>query len=448
MTPAPEGANLPPQDLDAEEAVLGAMMINDQAVLTASEIISDPGEFYREAHGTVYRAILALLARSEPIDAVTVSDELERMGALEQVGGRGFIFGLSSSVTVAANVKSHAQIVRDLSLLRRVAAAGLEIAELGYGRQGDVRDILDRAESAIFDVAQSRTTSDIVPIGGLLGDEVERISAATEQRGLTGASSGLRDLDKITSGFQNSNLIILAARPAMGKTSLALGIARHLGVSARVPVVVFSLEMSRGEIAQRFIATEARVDSTRMRSGDVRDEDWMRIQDACNRLSDAPIYVDDTAGINLMEIRSKARRLKMKEPDLGLVMIDYLQLMSSGSNEENRVQEISQISRQLKVLARDLDVPVIALSQLSRGVESRTDKRPLLSDLRESGSIEQDADVVMFIYRDDYYNKETSEKPGTAELIVAKHRNGAVGTVDLAFMPHYTTFADLARGEV
>ncbi|MCX6393210.1 MAG: replicative DNA helicase [Actinobacteria bacterium] len=448
MTPAPEGANLPPQDLDAEEAVLGAMMINDQAVLTASEIISDPGEFYREAHGTVYRAILALLARSEPIDAVTVSDELERMGALEQVGGRGFIFGLSSSVTVAANVKSHAQIVRDLSLLRRVAAAGLEIAELGYGRQGDVRDILDRAESAIFDVAQSRTTSDIVPIGGLLGDEIERISAATEQRGLTGASSGLRDLDKITSGFQNSNLIILAARPAMGKTSLALGIARHLGVSARVPVVVFSLEMSRGEIAQRFIATEARVDSTRMRSGDVRDEDWMRIQDACNRLSDAPIYVDDTAGINLMEIRSKARRLKMKEPNLGLVMIDYLQLMSSGSNEENRVQEISQISRQLKVLARDLEVPVIALSQLSRGVESRTDKRPLLSDLRESGSIEQDADVVMFIYRDDYYNKETSEKPGTAELIVAKHRNGAVGTVDLAFMPHYTTFADLARGEV
>ncbi len=618
MTPAPEGANLPPQDLDAEEAVLGAMMINDQAVLTASEIISDPGEFYREAHGTVYRAIIALLARSEPIDAVTVSDELERMGALEQVGGRGFIFGLSSSVTVAANVKSHAQIVRDLSLLRRVAAAGLEIAELGYARQGDVRDILDRAESAIFDVAQSRTTSEIVPIGGLLGEEIDRISAASEQKGLTGASSGLRDLDKITSGFQNSNLIILAARPAMGKTSLALGIARHLGVNARLPVVVFSLEMSSSEIAQRFIATEARVDSTRMRSGDVREEDWIRIQDACNRLSDAPIYVDDTAGINLMEIRSKARRLKMKEPNLGLIMIDYLQLMSSGSHEENRVQEISQISRQLKVLARDLNVPVIALSQLSRGVESRTDKRPLLSDLRESGcltgdslvflpdtgervrmdamrgrigecvlavnpetweferrvvtnafstgikpvyrltlasgrtiratgnhrfrllgdwqrldqlqvgdrlavpvespvdtrggsnvserteagtsvsmlvrsdrhladgqvtwdavksieleseeevfdltvdglhnfvaddivvhnSIEQDADVVMFIYRDDYYNKETSEKPGTAELIVAKHRNGAVGTVDLAFMPHYTTFADLARGEV
>ena len=425
MTPAPEGANLPPQDLDAEEAVLGAMMINDQAVLTASEIISDPGEFYREAHGTVYRAILALLARSEPIDAVTVSDELERMGALEQVGGRGFIFGLSSSVTVAANVKSHAQIVRDLSLLRRVAAAGLEIAELGYGRQGDVRDILDRAESAIFDVAQSRTTSDIVPIGGLLGDEVERISAATEQRGLTGASSGLRDLDKITSGFQNSNLIILAARPAMGKTSLALGIARHLGVSARVPVVVFSLEMSRGEIAQRFIATEARVDSTRMRSGDVRDEDWMRIQDACNRLSDAPIYVDDTAGINLMEIRSKARRLKMKEPNLGLVMIDYLQLMSSGSNEENRVQEISQISRQLKVLARDLEVPVIALSQLSRGVESRTDKRPLLSDLRESGCLTGDSRVFL---------------PDTGERVRMDEMRSRIGECVLAVNPETWEF--------
>ena len=448
MPPAPDGGNLPPQDLDAEEAVLGAMLLNEQAVLTVSEIISDPGDFYREAHGTIYRAILALLSRSEPIDAVTVSDELERMGAIETVGGRGFVFGLSSSVTVATNARSHAQIVHDLAVLRRVAAAGLEIAELGYGRQGDVREILDQAEAAIFDVSQARTTSEIVPIGGLLGDEVQRIEAAAEHKGLTGVPSGLRDLDRMTSGFQKSNLVILAARPAMGKTSLALGIARHLGVVSRVPVVVFSLEMSREEVAQRFISTEAKVDSMRMRSGDVRDDDWGRIVDACNRLSSAPIYVDDTAGINLMEIRSKARRLKLREPDLGLIIVDYLQLMSSGGNEENRVQEISMISRQLKVLARDLEVPVIALSQLSRAVESRTDKRPLLSDLRESGSIEQDADLVMFIYRDDYYNKEASEKPGQAELIVAKHRNGAVGHVDLAFMAHHTTFADLARGEV
>ena len=435
MPPAPEGANLPPQDLDAEEAVLGAMMINE------------PGDFYREAHGTVFRAILALLTRSEPIDAVTVSDELERMGKLEDVGGRGFIFGLSSSVTVAANAKSHAQIVRDVAVMRRVAAAGLEIAQLGYQRQGDVRQILDQAESAIFDVAQSRNTSELIPISELLPEEVERMEAAGEHRGLTGAPSGLNSLDKITSGFQASNLVILAARPAMGKTSLALGIARHLGVEAKIPVVIFSLEMSRNEIAQRFISSEARVDSTRMRRGDLRDEDWVRVQDACNRLTSAPIYVDDTAGINLMEIRSKARRLKMKEPNLGLILVDYLQLMSANDTAESRVQEISQISRSLKVLARELNIPVLALSQLSRAVESRTDKRPLLSDLRESGSIEQDADVVMFIYRDDYYNKETSEKPGIAELIVAKHRNGAVGGVDLAFMPHFTTFSDLARGE-
>ena len=634
MPPAPEGANLPPQDLDAEEAVLGAMMINEQAVLTVSDVIRDPGDFYREAHGTVFRAILALLTRSEPIDAVTVSDELERMGKLEDVGGRGFIFGLSSSVTVAANAKSHAQIVRDVAIMRRVAAAGLEIAQLGYQRQGDVRQILDQAESAIFDVAQSRNTSELIPLSELLPEEVERMEAAGEHRGLTGAPSGLNSLDKITSGFQASNLVILAARPAMGKTSLALGIARHLGVEAKIPVVIFSLEMSRNEIAQRFISSEARVDSTRMRRGDLRDEDWVRVQDACNRLTTAPIYVDDTAGINLMEIRSKARRLKMKEPNLGLVLVDYLQLMSANDTAESRVQEISQISRSLKVLARELNIPVLALSQLSRAVESRTDKRPLLSDLRESGcltgdarvflpdsgerirmdqmsgrigecvlavnpetwelerrvvtnafstgvkpvyrltlasgrtiratgnhrfrllgdwqrldqlqvgdrlavpvelplaaigtaseeqhsdrvllhsavsldgsrhnhgdarrdtgsdelrrladgqvtwdavtrieldgeeevfdltvtglhnfvaediivhnSIEQDADVVMFIYRDDYYNKETSEKPGIAELIVAKHRNGAVGGVDLAFMPHFTTFSDLARGE-
>ena len=634
MPPAPEGANLPPQDLDAEEAVLGAMMINEQAVLTVSDVIRDPGDFYREAHGTVFRAILALLTRSEPIDAVTVSDELERMGKLEDVGGRGFIFGLSSSVTVAANAKSHAQIVRDVAIMRRVAAAGLEIAQLGYQRQGDVRQILDQAESAIFDVAQSRNTSELIPLSELLPEEVERMEAAGEHRGLTGAPSGLNSLDKITSGFQASNLVILAARPAMGKTSLALGIARHLGVEAKIPVVIFSLEMSRNEIAQRFISSEARVDSTRMRRGDLRDEDWVRVQDACNRLTTAPIYVDDTAGINLMEIRSKARRLKMKEPNLGLILVDYLQLMSANDTAESRVQEISQISRSLKVLARELNIPVLALSQLSRAVESRTDKRPLLSDLRESGcltgdtrvflpdsgerirmdqmsgrigecvlavnpetwelerrvvtnafstgvkpvyrltlasgrtiratgnhrfrllgdwqrldqlqvgdrlavpvelplaaigtaseeqhsdrvllhsavsldgsrhnhgdarrdtgsdelrrlaegqvtwdavtrieldgeeevfdltvtglhnfvaediivhnSIEQDADVVMFIYRDDYYNKETSEKPGIAELIVAKHRNGAVGGVDLAFMPHFTTFSDLARGE-
>ena len=420
MPPAPEGANLPPQDLDAEEAVLGAMMINEQAVLTVSEVIKDPGDFYREAHGTVFRAILALLTRSEPIDAVTVSDELERMGKLEDVGGRGFIFGLSSSVTVAANAKSHAQIVRDVAVMRRVAAAGLEIAQLGYQRQGDVRQILDQAESAIFDVAQSRNTSELIPISELLPEEVERMEAAGEHRGLTGAPSGLNSLDKITSGFQASNLVILAARPAMGKTSLALGIARHLGVEAKIPVVIFSLEMSRNEIAQRFISSEARVDSTRMRRGDLRDEDWVRVQDACNRLTSAPIYVDDTAGINLMEIRSKARRLKMKEPNLGLILVDYLQLMSANDTAESRVQEISQISRSLKVLARELNIPVLALSQLSRAVESRTDKRPLLSDLRESGCLTGDTRVFL---------------PDSGERIRMDQMSGRIGECVLAVNP-------------
>ncbi len=418
MVPAPE--NLPPQDLDAEEAVLGAMMINEQAVLTVTEVIRDPSDFYREAHGTVYRAITALLQRSEPIDAVTVSDELERMGKLEDVGGRGFIFGLSATVTVAANAKSHAQIVRDVALMRRVAAAGLQIAELGYARQGDVGDILDQAEAAIFDVAQERTTQEIVPLSDLLPDEVERMSAAAEHRGLTGAPSGLKGLDNITAGFQASNLVILAARPAMGKTSLALGIARHLGVAAKTPVVIFSLEMSRNEIAQRLISSEARVDSQRMRRGDLREEDWMRVQDACNRLTVSPIYVDDTAGINLMEIRSKARRLKLKEPNLGLVMVDYLQLMSAGGQVENRVQEISQISRSLKVLARDLDVPVLALSQLSRGVESRTDKRPLLSDLRESGCLTGDSRVFL---------------PDTGERVSMREMLGRIGERVLALDP-------------
>jgi replicative DNA helicase len=448
MPPAPEAGYLPPQDLDAEESVLGALLLNETAILAVSEVIADPNDFYREAHANVYRAVLSLLARSEPIDAVTVSDELERMGKLEDVGGRGFVFGLSSSVTAASNVKSHAQIVHDLALLRRMIGAGHEIAQIGYERQGDVRDLLDRAESTIFSVAQERQTSELVPVSDLLSEEFERISKmASDGSALTGVPSGLKSLDEITSGFQKSNLVILAARPSMGKTSLALGIARHLGVEANVPVVIFSLEMSRSEIAQRLISSEARVDSTRLRLGTLREEDWVRVADACDRLSRAPIYVDDSPGINLMEIRSKARRLKMREPDLGMVLVDYLQLMSAPEMAESRVQEISQISRSLKVLARDLDVPVLALSQLSRAVESRTDKRPLLSDLRESGSIEQDADVVMFIYRDDYYNKE-SEKPGIAELIIAKHRNGAVGATDLAFLSHHTTFSDLARGDL
>jgi replicative DNA helicase len=368
------------------------------------------------------------------------------MGKLDAVGGKPYVHGLADSVPAAANARRYAEIVRELAQLRRLIAAGTEIAQRGYERAQPVRELIDEAEARIFQVSQQGADAgQLRSISDLLKDEFERIERLTaEDRDITGAASGLRDLDRITSGFQPSNLIILAARPAMGKTSLALGIARHLGVNERVPVAIFSLEMSHSEITQRLMCSEAHVDSSRLRRGDLKPEEWGRLVEGCDRLNNAPIYVDDSAGVGVMEIRSKARRLKMREPQLALILIDYLQLMSG--NAENRVQEISQISRSLKLLARDLDVAVVALSQLSRAVESRTDKRPILSDLRESGSIEQDADMVMFIYRDDYYNKE-SEDRGLAELIVAKHRNGPTDSVRLAFRPHYTLFSDLSREE-
>ena len=438
---------VPPQDLDAEESVLGAMMLSENA---ADEVTSmlDAGDFYREAHGTVFRAITQIQARSEPVDAVTVTDQLAAMGLLEAVGGRGYVHGLTAAVPAAANARRYAEIVRDLAVLRRLIREGTEIAQLGYERAGTTEELLDRAENKIFQVAQAkREQNQLVPIESLLRDQfelIEKLNAAGSD--ITGAPSGLRDLDRITSGFQPGNLVILAARPSMGKTALALGLARHLAVDVSRPVAIFSLEMSNAEITQRIMCAEAQVDSMRLRTGRMQPDDWSRLTEACDRLARSPIYIDDAAGVNVMEIRSKARRLKIREPELALVVVDYLQLMSGGG-AESRVQEISQISRSLKQLARDLDVPVLALSQLSRAVEARPDKRPILSDLRESGSIEQDADLVMFIYRDEYYNKDSEDNKGLAELILAKHRNGATGKVDLAFRQRYTLFSDLARGE-
>ncbi len=444
-TPTP---NLPPQDLDAEESVLGAMMLSDTAVSNVTEVIRDPRDFYREAHASIFQAILRLLARSEPIDAVTVADELANEGKLELVGGRGYVHGLVAAVPATANARRYAQIVRDLAVLRRLIDAGLEIAQLGFDRRGEVSDIVDRAEARIFEVAQQRETRDLVPLGSMLQAEFEKIERLHEHgNDVIGVPSGFRDLDRMTSGFHASNLIILAARPAMGKTSLALGMARHVAVEVQRPAVIFSLEMSANEIAQRLMSAQAGIDLFRLRTGKLRDDEWTRLIDACDRLSQAPLYIDDTAGINVMEIRAKTRRLKAREPELGLVVIDYLQLMSSAERVENRVQEISQMSRGLKVMARDLSVPVIALSQLSRAVESRPDKKPLLSDLRESGSIEQDADLVLFVYREEYYKREETppERLGVAEVIVAKHRNGRVGEIDLAFIADKALFANLAR---
>jgi replicative DNA helicase len=448
LAPAPPvshttGAPVPPQNLEAEESVLGAMMLSPGAIGVVGEIL-DAGDFYRESHARIYRAALALEQRSEPVDAITLADELDRRGELEDVGGRVRIHELAALVPASANVAHYARIVHEMATLRGLVRAGGEIARLGWERPGETPDLVDQAEQLVFELSQSRVTSDFADIESLLKESFERITALYESGvEVTGTPSGFKDLDRITSGFQAGNLVIVAARPSMGKSALALCIAANLGVRKAVPVGLFTLEMSKSEVTQRLMCSEGKVESQRLRTGKLAPDDWPRLTAACDKLAKAPIYVDDSGTINLMEIRSKARRLKSRHPDLGLIVVDYLQLMTSGGSVENRVQEVSQISRSLKMLARDLEVPIVALSQLSRAVEQRTDKRPLLSDLRESGSIEQDADIVMFVYRDEYYN-EDSDQQGLAEVIVAKHRNGPTDAIKLSFLKRYAKFADLA----
>src|SRR5215216_2815198 len=441
--PPPQTAPVPPQNLDAEESVLGSMMLSPGAIGAVSEIL-DASDFYRESHAKVYRAALALYARGEPVDAITLVDELEQRGELEDAGGRSRVHELAARVPASANAGHYARIVREMATLRGLIRVGSEIATLGWERVGEPADLVDRAEQLIFELSQSRVTSEFAHIEALLKESFERITALYEAgEELTGVPSGFRDLDRLTSGFQPGNLIILAARPSMGKSGLALCMAANVGVRCELPVALFTLEMSKSEVTQRLMCSEAKVESQRLRTGKLGADDWPRLTAACDKLAKAPIYVDDTGSITMMEIRSKSRRLKSKEPNLSLIIVDYLQLMTSGSTVENRVQEVSQISRSLKVLARDLDVPVLALSQLSRAVEQRHDKRPILSDLRESGSLEQDSDLVFFIYRDEYYNDET-EAQGIAEVHLAKHRNGPTGTEKLAWLNRYAKFADLA----
>jgi replicative DNA helicase len=437
-------APVPPQNLDAEESVLGAMMLSPGAIGAVSEALSAT-DFYRESHARIYRAALQLYGRGEPVDAITLVDELERRGELEGVGGKVRVHELAALVPAAANAGHYARIVHEMATLRGLIRAGSEIARLGMDREGDdATELVDRAEQIIFDLSQSRVAGDFSHIEELLKESFERITALYESGAdITGVGSGFTELDKLTSGFQPGNLVILAARPSMGKSGLALCIAANLAVRHEIPTALFTLEMSKSEVTQRLMCSEAKVESQRLRSGNLAPDDWPRLTAACDRLAKAPVWVDDTGSITMMEIRSKARRLKMREPNLGLIVVDYLQLMTSGSNAENRVQEVSQISRALKVLARDLDVPVLALSQLSRAVEQRHDKRPILSDLRESGSLEQDADLVMFIYRDEYYNEDSPDQ-GLAEVHLAKHRNGPTGTVKLSFLRRFAKFADLA----
>ena len=438
-------APVPPQNLDAEESVLGAMMLSPGAIGAVSEVLS-ASDFYRASHATIYRAALDLYAKGEPVDAITLVDELERRGELEEVGGRARINELAALVPAASNAAHYARIVREMALLRGLVRVGQEIARLGLERGGyAAAELLDRAEQILVALSQERAVAEFSHIEELLKDSFERITALYEAGAeVTGVPSGFRELDKLTSGFQPGNLIVVAARPSMGKSAFGLCVAANLAVRHQIPVCLFTLEMSKLEVTQRLMCSEAKVESQRLRSGKLAPDDWPRLTSACDKLAKAPIYVDDTGSITLMEIRSKARRLKMREPSLGLIVVDYLQLMTTGSSPESRVQEVSQISRSLKLLARDLDVPIVAISQLSRAVEQRHDKRPILSDLRDSGSIEQDADLVIFIYRDEYYHGEASDQQGLAEVHLAKHRNGPTDVVKLSFLRRFAKFADLA----
>jgi len=440
----PQVAPVPPQNLDAEESVLGAMMLSPGAIGAVSEIL-DAGDFYRDSHSKIYRAALALYAKGEPVDAITLVDELEQRSELEQIGGRVRVHELAALVPATANAAHYARIVREMATLRGLIEAGAEVARLGWDRPGETAELVDRAEQVIFELTQNRITSEFAHIEDLLKESFERITALYEAGAeVTGTPSGFRELDRLTSGFQPGNLVIVAARPSMGKSALGLCIAANLAVRHDVPVALFTLEMSKAEVTQRLMCSEAKVESQRLRTGKLAVDDWPRLTAACDKLAKAPIYVDDTGSITMMELRSKARRMKSREQALGLIAVDYMQLMTSGTSAENRVQEVSQISRSLKVLARDLDVPILAMSQLSRAVEQRHDKRPILSDLRESGSIEQDADLVMFIYRDEYYQGEESDQQGLAEVILAKHRNGPTDAIKLSFLKRYAKFADLA----
>ncbi len=434
---------IPPQNLDAEQSVLGAMLIDKEAVVKAVELLK-PQDFYRDANGHIFEAIINLFERGEAVDLITLTEELRQGGMLDQVGGISYVAALANSVPTAANVEHYARIVEEKSLLRKLISVSTRIAQLGYEGEEEIESLIDRAEQMIFELAQRKSHSSFVPLKSVLMQTFERIEFLHQSKGgITGVPSGFPDLDRLTSGFQNSDLIIVAARPSMGKTALCLNIAQNASVRKKLPVAVFSLEMSREQLVTRMLCGEAMVDQQKVRTGQLTDEDWQRLTKAAGPLSQAPLFIDDSAGISVTEMRAKCRRLK-SEHGVALVVIDYLQLIQGGRRIENRQQEISEISRSLKALARELQVPVIALSQLSRAVEQRTDKKPMMSDLRESGSLEQDADLVMFIYRDEYYNPETDRR-SRADIIIAKQRNGPVGTVELGFFKEFTKFVTLDR---
>jgi replicative DNA helicase len=440
----PADRRVPPHDLEAEESLLGAMLLSKDAIVAAIEVVRSD-DFYKPAHGHVFDAVCGLYGRGEPADPVTVADELRRGDLLEIVGGPGALIALQAATPATGNAGRYGRIVEELALLRRMIGVAGEIAELGYSVPDDVTGAVDRAESLVFDVAQRRVTDSTGELRKLLGESLDHLEKLYERGdAVTGVPTGFHDLDHQLAGLQPSNLIICGARPGTGKTSFALGIAANAALEAKRPVLFFSLEMSKLEITNRLLCGEARVDSTRMRTGKLLEGDWKKISAAMSRLYEAEVYIDDNPMVTVMDIRAKARRLKSRVGDIGLVVVDYIQLMTGRHTAESRQVEVSEISRGLKILARELECPVLALSQLSRNLEQRGDKRPMLSDLRESGSLEQDADVVMFLYRDELYHDDSPDK-GIAEVIVSKHRAGPTGTCKLAFLDSYTKFANMAR---
>ncbi|MCS7164214.1 MAG: replicative DNA helicase [Thermodesulfovibrio sp.] len=433
---------LPPQSLEAEQAVLGAIILEGESITKAIEILS-PEDFYSERHRRIYQAMLELFDKNEPIDIITLTEHLRDKGELEEAGGVGYLSSLATVVPTAANIRYHAKLVREKALLRALIRACTEVITKVYEEPEDAEEMIDYAERLIFEISEKRTNTSFYQMKDVIKQTFKIIENMYERKSvITGISSGFKDLDELTAGFQPGDLIIIGGRPGMGKTAFSLNIAQHVGIELGEPVAFFSLEMSKEQVAMRLLSSLAMVNFSALRKGFISKKEWERITDAAVKLSEAPIYIDDSSQMSVLEIRAKARRLKMEKGRLGLIIIDYLQLMRSRGNYEIREQEIAEISRSLKAMAKELKVPVIALSQLNRSVEKTSDRRPTLANLRESGAIEQDADVIIFLYRDEVYNKKNPANKGKAEVIVAKQRNGPTDVVYLTFLNDYTRFLD------
>jgi replicative DNA helicase len=442
--PTAEFERTPPQDITAEQCVLGGMLLSKDAIADVVEMLRAP-DFYRPAHQTIYDTVLDLYGRGEPADAVTLAAELTKRGEIARVGGAPYLHTLIASVPTAANASYYARIVHERAVLRRLVEAGTRIAQMGYTADGsDADDVVDRAQAEIYAVTERRASEDYLPLSAIMEGTLDEIEAIGSRGGqMVGVPTGFGDLDQLTNGLHPGQMVIVAARPAIGKSTLALDFARSASIKHGLPSVIFSLEMGRNEITMRLLSAEARVALHHMRSGTMSDDDWARLARRMGEVSSAPLFIDDSPNMSMMEIRAKCRRLKQRH-DLRLVIVDYMQLMSSARKVENRQQEVSEFSRSMKLLAKELDVPVVAISQLNRGPEQRQDKKPLLSDLRESGSLEQDSDMVILLHREDAYERE-SPRAGEADLIVAKHRNGPTATITVAFQGHYSRFVDMAQ---